>query len=372
MTFDLEIGYARPKNPLALAPMAGITDSEFAHEVPGAGMLVLGGYNADAATMQAARETIQRGRSEFIAEEPLEFIKAEIDKTRDLDAVIAVNVRSKSLEPLVELGEYTRETGAVLEINAHCRQPEMTRIGVGEPLLEDHDKMARWIREIKETGTLLSVKTRSGITDDVELARVMEDAGLDILHIDAMAPVGADVEVVRRTRDATDLFIIGNNSVTDFRSAMQMLSKGADMVSLARAVKKDQEVLVPIAEALEEYQKSMGWYNPPKHICSGGDLRGLAFCCMPVKNCPIQHKLDEIGMSPKEFAELKVELARDTPLEYGDSTCFDSLVWCCKATKPCFIRDGVLEELGVSKAEYMQLKHDLATGIVRRVRGEQG
>ena len=31
----------------------------------------------------------------------------------------------------------------------------------------------------------------------------------------------------------------------------------------------------------------MVWENSPSHICRGGDVRGLAFCCPPVKPCPI-------------------------------------------------------------------------------------
>ena len=38
--------------------------------------------------------------------------------------------------------------------------------------------------------------------------------------------------------------------------------------------------------------KTMVWENSPSHICRGGDVRGLAFCCPPVKPCPIMGKLD--------------------------------------------------------------------------------
>ena len=108
----------------------------------------------------------------------------------------------------------------------------------------------------------------------------------------------------------------------------------------------------------------IGWYNAPKHICSGGDLRGLAFCCLPVKDCPVQAVLRRIGMTPQEFAEKKMALAKGTPLEYGDGTCFGSLVWCCKITKPCFMRDSVLEQIGLSPRDYMKLKKKLAEDLL--------
>jgi putative methanogenesis marker domain 9 len=85
---------------------------------------------------------------------------------------------------------------------------------------------------------------------------------------------------------------------------------------------------------------------------------------MPVKPCAVHSNLMKIGLSPKEFARLKMEFAKGTPLEFGDSTCFGSLAWCCKISKPCFLRDGVLDTLDLSPVEYMQLKQEMADYIL--------
>jgi hypothetical protein len=37
----------------------------------------------------------------------------------------------------------------------------------------------------------------------------------------------------------------------------------------------------------EDQQQMTGWYNAPSHICRGGDLRGLTWCCPPIKDCSI-------------------------------------------------------------------------------------
>jgi putative methanogenesis marker domain 9 len=78
----------------------------------------------------------------------------------------------------------------------------------------------------------------------------------------------------------------------------------------------------------------------------------------------VHNKAGQLGYSPKEFANIKMEFAKGTPLEFGDSTCFGSLVWCCKISKPCYLRDGVLDLLDLSAADYMKLKKDLATYIL--------
>ncbi len=368
--FDIKIGYASPKNPIALASMAGITDSSFASGFGSAGLVVLGGYNLDGPTNEAAGKEIDRGRTEFISDNPIEFLEKELEAAKGI-TTIAVNVRAASPEPYIEAANLAKKSGAILEINAHCRQPEMTALGAGEALLKDILRLCEYIGEIKKTGVVLSVKTRANVVNDVELAKAIEKAGADIIHIDAMHPDGMDIGVIRRVRNSTDLFIIGNNSVVDFESAKEMFSHGADMVSLARAVRANPGIINQLVFDVSSFQSMTGWYNAPKHICGGGDLRALAFCCMPVKPCALHGALKQAGLSAEEFMKIKTDFARETPIEYGEGTCFGSMTWCCKITKPCFLRDSALESSGLSDVEYMRIKKRLSEHIMKRIRKNQ-
>ena len=170
--FNIIIGYAKPKNPIALASMAGINDSKFASRFKNAGLIILGGYNLDEQTNEAARKEMERGRKEFVSSEPMKFLEAELEATKGFTTV-AVNVRAASLEPFLEAARLAKKFDAILEINAHCRQPEMTKLGVGEALLKDIPRLCEYAREIKKTGVVLSVKTRANVVDDVELARAL-------------------------------------------------------------------------------------------------------------------------------------------------------------------------------------------------------
>ncbi|WP_333787409.1 methanogenesis marker 9 domain-containing protein [Methanomethylovorans sp.] len=364
--FDIKIDNLSFKNPIALAPMGGITDSQFVNEfAKDAGIVILGGYNLDAATNLAASEMAKRGRKEFISDEPLKLIENELRSVKT-ESAVAINVRSSTLEPLIEAARMAKNANAIIEIDAHCRQPEMTKIGVGEALLRNLSKLQEIIRKVKATGAIVSVKVRANVIDDIKMAKAIEDAGADILHVDAMKKgSGADMETIRKIRDATRLLLIGNNSVTDFDTAKEMFTRGADMVSVGRGVMEDPSLISSLVKEVTLLQQEIGWYNSPKHVCRGeGDLRGLAFCCLPVKPCPVHSNIKKIGLSAKEFADIKMEFAKGTPLEYGDSTCFGSLVWCCKITKMCPLRDGVLETIGLSDAEYMKLKRQLADHIL--------
>jgi putative methanogenesis marker domain 9 len=219
--------------------------------------------------------------------------------------------------------------------------------------------------------------------NDVELAKAIEKAEADIIHIDAMHPDGlknqtsirnlddrqifqsVDVGVIRRVRNSTNLFIIGNNSVVDFESAKEMFSHGADMVSVARAALSNPGIINQLVLEVSSFQSMTGWYNAPKHICGGGDLRALAFCCLPVKPCALHGALKQAGISAEEFMRIKTDFARKTPIESGEGTCFGSMTWCCKITKPCYLRDGALESSGLSDVEYMRIKKRLAEHILK-------
>jgi len=363
--FDIKIGNASPKNPIALASMAGITDSRFASRFKNAGLIILGGYNLDEKTNEAAKKEIERGRTEFVSDEPIKFLEKELEATKGF-TTIAVNVRAASFEPYLEAAHIAKKFGAILELNAHCRQPEMLELGAGEALLKDVPRLCEYINEIKKTGVVLSVKTRANVVNDVELAGAIEKAGADIIHIDAMHPQGVDIGVIRRVRNSTGLFIIGNNSVVDFESAKEFFSHGADMVSVARAARSNQEIINQLVLEVSSFQSMTGWYNAPKHICGGGDLRALAFCCLPVKPCALHGALKQVGLSAEEFMKIKTDFARKTPIEYGEGTCFGSMTWCCKITKPCFLRDGALEASGLSDLDYMRIKKKLSEYILKQ------
>ena len=108
----------------------------------------------------------------------------------------------------------------------------------------------------------------------------------------------------------------------------------------------------------------MTWEDAPSHICRGGDKRGLAFCCPPVKPCPILNALDEVNLTPQEYIDIKTEFAKETKLVEGTGTCFGSLVWCCKPSKPCPLRDITLKNIGMTHDEYLDLKKELSDKLV--------
>jgi putative methanogenesis marker domain 9 len=239
----------------------------------------------------------------------------------------------------------------------------MIAAGCGEHYLKKPGELMAVIRALKSENVIVSVKIRAGVApDDRLLARKLWQSGADILHIDLMDFGSAKL---RQVRNSCPLMLIANNTINTFDRMREMLSHGADMVSLAR--KSDTRTLSGLDAAITRYAMEEGWYNSPKQLCRGGDIRALTFCCMPVKECPLLPTLSRIHMPKEDYIKMKLESVKGSPLQEGSQTCFGSLAWCCKTSSPCMFRDMTLKQAGLSKKEYMRLKRDLSDMIMSRV-----
>jgi TIM-barrel protein len=226
--------------------MAGITDGNFCLKMApyGFDMVTLGGYNLDKPTINAGCSIIKRGRHEFNLNEEnvIPSIKKEADMIKNSwNGIVSVNLRSVSFEPIVEVSKLPEID--VVEINAHCRQPEITDIGCGQALLYDTHKLYNFTKNVvKKAESKVSVKIRANVpnVNDVEVSKAVEKAGADYLHVDAMKHGynHADYNIIKTIKKNTEIFLIGNNSIHDLKSARDMLSAGADGISIARVTLK--------------------------------------------------------------------------------------------------------------------------------------
>ncbi|MBU7004712.1 MAG: hypothetical protein HXS50_04040 [Theionarchaea archaeon] len=227
------------KNLLAQSAMAGWSDGPFCKSMAeaGAGIVTLGGFNVDEPTRRAATRIGLRRREFSIPPDQLpSIIERYASQVRATGALIVLNLRFT--DP-ISLGELCRQTeGCVdlVELNAHCRQPELLSVGAGEALLSDRDRLLEAVRIASgRLPTILKVRARSM---DPGLPGMVRDSGGIGIHLDLMVPgeARADLDLLRRIRGDTDMLIIGNNSVVDERSFVDMLEAGADVASMARAL----------------------------------------------------------------------------------------------------------------------------------------
>jgi TIM-barrel protein len=225
--------------------MAGITDGKFCSKMASCGfdLLTIGGYNADKHAINAGLKIIKRGRSEFDVDkndlqqhirDEIRFIK----NNNNYNGQVSVNLRASSPDPIIEISKIPELD--VVEINAHCRQHEMIESGCGQALLKNIEILYNFTSKVvKNCNKKVSVKIRANVPgiDDLMVAETIKDAGADFIHVDAMKPGFncADYSIIESIKRNVDIFIIGNNSIRDLESARQMLSSGADGISIARA-----------------------------------------------------------------------------------------------------------------------------------------
>lgn len=236
---------------LAAASLSGQADAAWARAASDhVGAAMLGGIALDEKSRKAARKLVARNREEFLPPDPVAFIDDQLAALEDAPLRAGFNVRSTTTEPVREAAAVCRDHGALLEVNAHCRQDELRGVGCGETLLRDTDRLCEQVHTAAETDATVSVKVRAEVpgVDLPETARRIEAVGAEAIHVDAM-----DSEpVIREVADATDLFVIANNEVRDAESAREYLAYGADAVSVGRP-SDDPRVLARVGEAVEEW-----------------------------------------------------------------------------------------------------------------------
>lgn len=201
--------------------MAGITDSKFLNKVIPYGFdaVTLGGYSLDEKTIEASQKIIERGRKEFHFEldEIIPHIENEVNLIKEVhpDVVVSANVRSTIPQPIIEASKINNLD--IIEINCHCRQEEITSIGCGQEMLKRPDLVDFISKIVDDAESEVSVKIRANVEgiDTLEIARAIESAGADYLHLDAMDPnvFDADWKLLENVCNNTNIKVIGNNSI---------------------------------------------------------------------------------------------------------------------------------------------------------------
>lgn len=224
--------------------MAGITDAEFLNKVIPFGFdtATLGGYSLDAETIEASEKIIKRGRNEFhfLQDEIIGHIKKEVNliKKQHPDVKVSVNVRSTTPQPIIEVSKI--DNLDIVEINCHCRQEEILAIGCGQNMLKRGD-LADYIKDVVDNASCeVSVKIRANVegSDALKIAKLIENAGADYLHIDAMKAgiFDADYDLLTEICSNTNIKVIGNNSIDSEQKIEKMLKTGVYGFSIARAL----------------------------------------------------------------------------------------------------------------------------------------
>ena len=248
---------------LAAASLSGRSDADWARgALPHVGAAFLGGIALDGPTRAAARAMVDREREEFLPRDPLAFLDDQLGALADAPLLAGVNVRAVEPDAVREAAGVCAAHGAVLEVNAHCRQAEMCAAGAGESLLREGDRLAEQVAAAAGVGATVSVKVRTEVdgVDLPALAAGAADAGASIVHVDAMdsEPVVADLvgalggDPASPPDDDRAALVVANNGVRDRATVREYLGHGADAVSVGRP-SDDPAVLARVRSAVDDW-----------------------------------------------------------------------------------------------------------------------
>ena len=227
-----------------VAPMAGITDADFLNKVIpfGFNVATLGGYSLDEPTLEASKNIVERGRKEFVF--PLDNIYNHIEsevasiKKAHNNVKVSANVRATTPQPIIDVGKI--KDLDIVEINCHCRQEEILTVGCGQQMLFRSDLKDFISNIVDNVSCEVSVKIRANVEgiDTFDVAGIIEDAGADYLHIDAMKKgvFEADWGLLEKICNNVGIKVIGNNSVNSKSNVEKMIKTGVSGFSIARGV----------------------------------------------------------------------------------------------------------------------------------------
>ena len=227
-----------------VAPMAGITNADFLNKVIpfGFNVATLGGYSLDEPTIEASQKIIERGRKEFVFPSNTIFrhIENEVAAIKKVhsDVKASANVRATTPQPIIDVGNINDLD--IVEINCHCRQEEILAVGCGQEMLIRNDLNDFISQVVDNVDCEVSVKIRANVegVDTLKVAQIIENAGADFLHIDAMKKgvFEADWELLTEICNNTNIKVIGNNSVNSEANVKKMIDTGVYGFSIARSV----------------------------------------------------------------------------------------------------------------------------------------
>ncbi|MCI8718543.1 MAG: tRNA-dihydrouridine synthase [Lachnospiraceae bacterium] len=132
----------------------------------------------------------------------------------------------------------------IIDINMGCPVPNVFKSGEGSALMLDWKRTAAIIRGCKKSGKTITVKCRTGISEDnmfaAEFARVCEEAGADMITIHGrsrsmMYDGEPYLDEIEKAKAAVSIPVIANGGIYSVEMAKRVMEyTGADGIMLAR------------------------------------------------------------------------------------------------------------------------------------------
>lgn len=286
------------KNPVILAPQAGITDLPFRNLVSSFG-------GKEYSTSLTVSEMVPSASQVYLLNR-----KKGNDKIKRLyeryssDTLTSVQIFGNDPEIMGESARINEELGAdIIDINMGCPVNKIVKNGCGSDLLRNPDLASKIIRKVVDSVKIpVSVKIRAGWDFDhknaPDFAKMIEDSGASMVAIHGrtrsqLYSGHVDLDIIKDVKSSVSIPVVGNGDIFTVEDAKNMLEyTGVDGVMIGRGIygapwflyhiiyflktgeklseptisEKKDILLKHISAMIDYYGEKTGMFNARKHI----------------------------------------------------------------------------------------------------------
>ena len=245
MLKPIKIGNIIIKNPVIIAPMAGITDLPFCE--------IYKSYGAELIVMEMIASNAQH---HFLTKTE-KSINTESNKINKMFnqlpkniSPVSVQIFGSQIEIMAEATEINIKRGAdIIDINMGCPVNKIIKSGSGADLLKNTNKAAKIIESVVRSANgrvPVTLKIRIGwdsnLMTGIEIAKIAENIGVAMVAVHGrtrsqMYTGKASLPEIAKIKKALHIPVIGNGDIVTVEDAKNMIKEtGVDGIMIGRGV----------------------------------------------------------------------------------------------------------------------------------------